>query len=165
MRNTIAHTAEWILLGIITILFCYTAYKSYQLKQKVETVYITDTVRLSDTITQFQPYDVHHYRTDTAYLPVIEEKLDTILKIDSVLVEVPISIYKYDSIMEDSAHTTRIHAVIQGFAVSLDTLSVNTEIHQQEPKKQPWYGNIGVGVGLMYGTGGAGVGIGLMYRL
>lgn len=166
MKNNITHTAEWILLGIITILFCYTAYKSYQLKQKVETV-LTDTIYITDsicdTITQMQPYDIYHYRTDTAYLPLIETMLDTVT--DSVFVEVPISMYRYDTTITDSNYTTRIQAVVEGFAVSLDTLSIHTQIMRQEailvPKQRRW----GIGAGLMYGTGGFGLGVGIMYKL
>lgn len=165
MKYTITHTAEWVLLAIIGILFCYTAYKSYQIKQKVEYITVQDTIKICDTISNWVPYDVHHYRTDTAYLPIIEEKFDTILKTDSVLVAVPLDIYKFDSVIQDSTHTNRIQAVVSGFSVSLDTLSVQTEIYPQKAKKEPWYRNIGVGIGLMYGTGGAGVGVGLMYRL
>ena len=164
MKHTIiTHTAEWILLGIITILFCYTAYKSYQLKQKVEYITTTDTITVTDTITHLQPYDIHHYRTDTAYLPVIDTLLDTVT--DSVFVELPISIYRYDTTVTDSNYTTRIQAVVEGFAVSLDTLSIHTQITRQEaillPKQRRW----GIGAGLMYGTGGFGLGVGVFYKL
>lgn len=155
MKNIITHTAEWVLLGIITVLLVFTMYKSYQLKQKVETIYVTDTVRLSDTITQLQPYDVHHYRTDTAYLPIIDTVLDTVT--DSVFVKVPISIYRYDTTITDTNYTTNLKAVVSGFNVSLDTLSIHTKILQEKAipvaKQRRFVPAVGVG----YGTGGFGV--------
>lgn len=163
MKYIITHTAEWVLFGIITILFCYTAYKSYQLKQKVEYITTTDTITVTDTITQMQPYDVHHYRTDTAYLPVIDTLLDTVT--DSVFVEVPISMYRYDTTITDTNYATRIQAVVEGFAVGLDTLSIHTKILQEKvipvPKQRRW----GLGVGLMYGKSGFGLGVGVFYKL
>lgn len=124
---------------------------------------ITDTITVSDTITQWQPYDVHHYRTDTVYLPVIDTLLDTVT--DSVFVEVPISIYHYDTTIADTTHTTRIQADISGFNVSLEQLTTTTKIMPQRVKKQPWYTNIGIGAGVMYGTGGWGVGCGIMFKI
>ena len=78
MKYTITHVAEWVLLAILAILCIYTAYKSYQIKEKVEYITVQDTIKICDTITEWKPYDVYHYRTDTAYLPIIDEKFDTI---------------------------------------------------------------------------------------
>lgn len=165
MKYTITHIAEWILIAIIMVLFAFTIWKTYQIKEKVEYITTTDTITVTDSITNWVPYNVYHYRTDTAYLPIIKEKLDTILKIDSVSVQVPLDVYKFDSIIKDSLHTTHVEATVSGFNVEMQQLSIETKITPQEPKKEPWYKNIGVGVGLMYGTGGAGVGVGLMYKL
>lgn len=165
MKYTITHVAEWVLLAIIGILFCYTAYKSYQIKEKVEYITTTDTIKICDTISNWVPYDVHHYRTDTAYLPIIKEKFDTILKIDSVLVQVPIHIYKFDSVIQDSTHTSRIQAVVSGFSVSLDTLSIQTEIYPQKAKKEPWYSHIVPAAGIGYGSGGVGVFVGVGLKI
>lgn len=163
MKYTITHTAEWVLLAIITVLLCYTAWKSYTIKEKVEYITKTDTIQITDTITNWQPYDVHHYRTDTAYLPVIDTILDTVT--DSVFVEVPVSMYRYDTTIVDSNYETSLKAVVSGYSVSLDTLSIHTEITKQEailvPKQRRW----GVGAGLMYGTGGIGIGVGIFYKL
>lgn len=163
MKYTITHTAEWILLAIITVLLCYTAWKSYTIKEKVEYITKTDTIQITDTITNWQPYDVHHYRTDTAYLPVIDTILDTVT--DSVFVEVPVSMYRYDTTIVDSNYETSLKAVVSGFGVTMDSLYLNTKIMQQEailvPKQRRW----GVGAGLMYGTGGIGIGVGIFYKL
>jgi len=165
MKNTITHAVEWILIGIILVLFSFTIWKTYQIKEKVEYITTTDTIHITDSITQWKPYDVYHYKYDTAYLPVVDTINDTIIKLDSILVQVSLDVYKFDSIIKDSLHTTHVEATVSGFNVEMQELSIETKITPQEPKKEPWYKNIGVGVGLMYGTGGAGVGVGLMYKL
>lgn len=126
----------------------------------VETVTVTDTIRLTDTITHWQPYDVHHYRTDTAYLPVIDTLLDTVT--DTVLVEIPIEIYHYDTIIKDINYTTHLNAILSGFHTSIDTLTVHTEIMPQQPQKKI---RVVPAIGVGYGTGGWGVfgGVGISY--
>ena len=156
---------EYILIAILALLCIYTAYKAYTLKGKVEYITVTDTITMTDTITDWQPYDVYHYRTDTAYLPVIDTILDTVT--DTVLVEIPIEIYRYDTIIKDTNYTTHLNAILTGYNVNFDSVILNTNIHYEQPipLKNKWYNNFGVGVGLMYGTGGFGVGVGLMYKL
>ena len=154
----------YILIGILAVLCIFTAWKAYTVKEKVEYVTIQDTIKICDTITNWVPYDVYHYRTDTAYLPIIDEKFDTILKIDSILVQVPISIYKYDSVIRYSTHVTHVAATVSGFDVNMEELSVDTKIMPQEAKK-PWYHNIVPAVGVGYGTSGFGIFAGVGYKL
>lgn len=156
---------EYILIAILALLCIYTAYKSYTLKDKVEYITTTDTIQLTDTITDWQPYDIYHYRTDTAYLPVIDTILDTIVKTDSILVEVPIYRYIYDTIIKDTNYETHLNAILSGFNTSIDTLTIHTEIMPQQPKKAPWYSNICPCVGVGFGTGGAGVFVGVGYKI
>ena len=159
-------TVEYILITILALLCIYTAYKTYTLKGKVEYITVTDTIQLSDTITQWQPYDIYHYRTDTAYLPIIDTVLDIVTVTDTVLVQIPIDMYCYDTLITDTNYTTQIEAKISGFKVSLDTLSIHTEIIPQEPKKAPWYTNFCPAVGIGYGTGGQiGVFAGVGYKI
>ena len=165
MKNTITHTAEWILLAILAILCIYTAYKSYQIKEKVRYITTTDTIHITDSITQWQPYDVYHYKYDTAYLPVVDTINDTIIKLDSILIQLPLDIYKFDSIIKDSTHTTHVEATVSGFNVEMQQLSIETKIMPQEPKKEPWYHNIVPAVGVGYGTSGFGIFAGVGYKL
>lgn len=163
MKNTITHTAEWVLLGIITILFCYTAYKSYQVKQKVEYITTTDTITLTDTITNWQYDTVYfsHYDTiNTTDVVIINDTVN-----DTTYIQLPIYTYQYDTIIADTNYTTSLKAVVSGFNVTMDSLYLNTEIMRQEailvPKQRRW----GIGAGLMYGTGGVGIGVGIFYKL
>lgn len=165
MKYTITHIAEWVLFGIIIILFCYTAYKSYQVKQKVEYI-TTDTVKICDTITNMDYDTIYFSHFDTVQLPAIVIN-DTLLKIDSVFVQIPIETIVYDTVIKDTAHITHLRAQISGFGTTLDTLTIDTEIMPQKailPRKK-WYDNFGIGAGVMYGTGGFGLGVGIMYKL
>lgn len=164
MKYTITHIAEWILIGIILVLFAFTIWKTYQIKEKVEYINTRDTITLYDSIINWQPYDIYHYRTDTAYLTLVDTQYWT--KSDTVLVQVPIDIYKFDSILKDSLHTTHVEATVSGFQVNMEQLSISTEITPQEPKKQPWYKNICPAAGVGVGTSGQiGLFLGVGYKL
>jgi hypothetical protein len=165
MKYTITHTAEWILLAIITLLLIFTAWKSYQLKGKIETITVTDTLTIQDTITNWSYDTLYFNRYDTIKLPVVDTINDTIIKIDSILVQIPINTYVYDTTITDSLYRTSLRAVTSGFAVTMDSLYLNTEIMPQKVKKQPWYGNIVPAVGVGFGTGGFGVFAGVGYKL
>lgn len=162
-KNT---TFEIILTVILGILCIYTAYKAYTIKDKVEYITVTDTLKICDTITEFQPDTIYFSHFDTVQLPAVVIN-DTLLKIDSVFVQIPIETTVYDTIIKDTAHITHLRAQISGFGTTLDTLTIDTEIMPQKaflpPKK--WYDNFGIGAGIMYGTGGFGLGVGIMYKL
>ena len=166
MKDILKHFAIGLVIGLIIsglMLWSYNVGKKHS-TNTVET--ITDTIQINDTITQWQPYDVHHYRTDTAYLPVIDTLLDTVT--DTVLVEVPISIYSYDTTITDSTYRTVLRAVVSGFQTSVDSVYLSTEIIKQEPKIAPkkWYQHLCPAVGIGFGTGGQiGVFGGIGYEL
>ena len=165
MKYTITHVAEWILLAILAILCIYTAYKSYQIKEKVEYITIQDTIRLNDTIVDMEYDTCYLWKKDTVKLPVVINDTTTLIKIDSILVEVPKYKYYYDTILKDTAYSTRFSAVIEGFDVNLDSVYLNTIIAPQKAKKEPWYRNICPAVGVGYGTSGFGIFAGVGYKL
>lgn len=120
-----------------------------------------DTLTVHDTITRETPVFVDRYllRTDTVKLAVH----DTTLRVDSVLVDVPIErrIYQEDSLYR---------AVVSGYRPSLDSLMVyrtTTEITKfvAVPQKKRW----GIGVHAGYGFSRQGispyVGVGVSYNL
>ena len=120
-----------------------------------------DTLTVHDTITLEKPVFVDRYllRTDTVKLAVH----DTTLRVDSVLVDVPIErrIYQEDSLYR---------AVVSGYRPSLDSLMVyrtTTEITKfvAVPQKKRW----GIGVHAGYGFSRQGispyVGVGVSYNL
>lgn len=120
-----------------------------------------DTLVVRDTIMRDRPVFVDRYlvRTDTVKLAVH----DTTLRVDSVLVDVPIERRIYE---EDSLY----RAVVSGYRPSLDSLLVyrtTTEITKfvPVPVKKRW----GVGIQAGYGFGRQGispyVGVGISYNL
>lgn len=163
MKNIITHTAEWVLLAIITVLLLFTAYKTYTLKDKVEYITKTDTVTLTDTITNWQCDTMYFNRYDTINTTDIVIINDTVN--DTTYIQLPLYTYVFDTTITDTNYTSDFKAVVSGFNVSLDTLSIHTKILQEKvipvPKQRRW----GLGVGLMYGTGGFGIGAGVMYQL
>lgn len=156
---------EYILIGILAVLCIFTAWKAYTVKQKVEYITIQDTIRLNDTIVDMEYDTCYLWKKDTVKLPVVINDTTTLIKIDSILVEVPKYKYYYDTILKDTAYSTRFSAVIEGFDVSLDSVYLNTIIAQQKVKKEPWYRNICPAVGVGYGTSGFGIFAGVGYKL
>lgn len=163
MKNTITHTAEWILLAIITVLLCYTAWKSYTLKDKIEYITVTDTVKICDTITNMAYDTVYfsHYDTiNTTNVVIINDTIN-----DTTYIQLPIYTYIFDTVIQDTNYRTSLRAVTSGFNVTMDSLYLNTEIMPQRVKKQPWYTNLCPAVGVGFGTGGFGVFAGVGYKL
>lgn len=120
-----------------------------------------DTLIVRDTIMRDRPVFVDRYlvRTDTVKLALH----DTTLRVDSVLVDVPIERRIYE---EDSLY----RAVVSGYRPSLDSLLVyrtTTEITKfvPVPVKKRW----GVGIQAGYGFSRQGispyVGVGISYNL
>lgn len=156
---------KYLLCGIILSAMLVAGYYIGTRKATTHTEYVTDTLTICDTITDLAYDTVYFSHFDSVYLPVVIN--DTILQLDSVMVQVPISTTIYDTTIQDTVHTTHIRAHISGFATSLDSLTTTTIITHQEPKIPPkkWYDNFGIGAGIMYGTGGFGLGVGIMYKL
>ena len=130
---------------------------------------IIDTV--TDTITDWQYDTVFRVDTRVVKLPIHDTTTvtDSLWLTDSVLVEVPISRYRYDTILKDTHSTTRLTASLSGYEVRVDTLAVTTTI---EPiiinESLPWQRRIrpsvGVGVGAnLRGEATAGVFVGIGY--
>lgn len=157
---------DYILFGLVLIGLAFIAYKAYTIKNKVEYITVTDTITITDTITDLAYDTVYFSHFDTVQLPAVVIN-DTLIQVDSVYVQIPISTYQYDTTITDTNYKTQLKAVLSGFGVSVDTLCLSTEITRQQSiqNKEKWYNNLGVGVGVMYGTGGFGVGAGLMYKL
>ena len=147
------------------VLFLFTAYKTYQIKEKVEYITVTDTIKLNDTIVDMEYDTCYLWKKDTVKLPVVINDTTTLVKIDSIYVEIPKYKYYYDTIIKDTAYSTRFSAVIEGFDVNLDSVYLNTIIVPQKAKKQAWYNNIVPAIGLGYGTGGFGIFAGVGYKL
>ena len=130
---------------------------------------VTDTV--TDTIIDWQYDTVYRVDTRVVKLPVHDttRMTDSLWLTDSVLVEVPISLYHYDTTLTDTHSTTRLTASLSGYEVRFDTLAVTTTIEPIIIKETlPWRKRIrpsvGVGIGTnLKGEATAGVYFGIGY--
>ena len=130
------------------------------------TEYITDTIEVRDTITELKPQYIKLDHYDTVKLPVVDYRYDTVVKLDSVYIQVPISNFIYDTVIKDTDYTTSLKAQISGFLVNVDSIFINTKIMHQELKKEPkWYQRLCPAAGVGYGTSGFGFFVGIGYKL
>ena len=147
--------AIFLLVVMYLLLFFLVKNRQSQVIQdKPEPVIITDTITnvLYDTVF----FD--HF--ETVKLPVVDTTVnfiaDTVTRVDSVFVEVPISKYKFDTIV--FTDTTQLNLSIRnsGYAVKLDTLFYSftyrpTKINKT--KKIHWFIGPSLGIGYDFKTG------------
>ena len=161
MKDILKHFVIGLVIGSIISGLMVWSYNAG--KRHCTVVTDTDTVVINDTITNMAYDTVYfsHYDTiNTTDVVIINDTIN-----DTTYIQLPIYTTVYDTTIKDFNYETSLKAVVSGFGVTMDSLYLNTKITPQEPKKQPWYDRLGVGVGLMYGTGGWGLGVGLMYKL
>ena len=152
-------------LILLVVLLSVKSMKCYQKAQdKPEPVIITDTITnvLYDTVF------IDHF--ETVKLPIADTAVyyiaDTVTRVDSVFVEVPISKYKFDTIV--FTDTTQLNLSIQnsGYAVKLDTLSYLFTYRPTKTKKIHWFIGPSLGIGYDFTTGKLvpTIGIGLIIK-
>ena len=161
----------FVLIVIIVLLFTTLAIvvTNHRVKPKqpeTKTIVITDTISkvIYDTIY------IDHYKT--VKLPTTDTLYIDSVKIDSIFVEVPISVYKLDTVFQTDTTRLDLHIINSGFSVTLDTLSYKFTYQPTPPvikKKRHRFGIfVGPAVGVSYDwtTGkvlpsvGVGIGIG-----
>ena len=156
-------TAKDFFRGFIPVLVIAVLIGFLTAPRKQKPIYITDTI--TDTITHWQHDTVFHVDIKVVKLPVHDTTTltDSLLLTDSVLVEVPISRYRYDTTLTDTHSTTHLTASLSGYEVRIDTLTVATTVQPVIIKEPlPWHRrfrpSIGIGVGPNF-KGGATAGI------
>ena len=110
-------------------------------------------VILTDTITNvlYDTIFIEHF--ETVKLPVVDTVIiiNDSLRIDSVFVEVPISVYKFDSTFTTDTTCLNIRIQNSGFNVTLDTLFYNFKYTPRPPKtlffKEHFKFGAGIGTG------------------
>ena len=110
-------------------------------------------VVITDTITNVVYDTVYLERYKTVKLQVVDTLIIDSVRIDSVFVEVPISIYKFDTTFCND--TTRLDLFIQnkGFDVKLDSLSYNFKYTPRPPKTNFFKEHFKFGAGVSTGFG------------
>ena len=114
------------------------------------------TIIVSDTLTNIV-YDtvyLEHYKT--VKLPITDTLYIDSVKIDSVFVEIPISVYKLDTTFCTDSTNLNIHIQNSGFDVKLDSLYYRLEykpVPPVVPKKNYFRDHFRFGVGVSAGYG------------
>ena len=175
MTNDKLKQIIFILVATIVILFTTLAIVITTHRTKKQPVPQPQTIVITDTISKVVFDTVYIDRFVTKKLQLTDTLIIDSVRIDSILVEVPISTYKLDTVFQTD--TTRLDLFIQnsGFDVKLDSLYYRlqyTPTPIKLPKKKHRFGfYIGpaVGVGYDYKTGrilpSVGVGIGIGWSL
>ena len=169
MNNDKLKQIIFILIVIIVLLFTTLAIvvTNHRTKQPE-----TKTIVITDTLTNIVYDTVYLERYKTVKLPITDTLYIDSVKIDSIFVEVPISVYKLDTTFTTDTTNLNIRIQNSGYDVKLDTLYYRLEYRQAPPvikKKRHRFGfYVGPAVGISYDykTGktlpsvGIGVGIG-----
>ena len=170
MNNDKLKQIIFILVVTIVLLFTTLAIviTNHRTKQPVPT---TKTIIITDTLTNIVYDTVYLERYKTVKLQLTDTLYIDSVKIDSVFVQVPISVYKLDTTFTTDTTNLNIRIQNSGYDVKLDTLYYRLE-YRQAPvikKKRHRFGfYIGPAVGVGYDylnnkpvpTVGIGVGIG-----
>lgn len=137
-----------IFTTIIAVLIGIIIFQHHKLRERT-TEYVTDTiiVTLTDTITLEKPTLIKKevVRHDTLTL------IDTTILTDTINLPVPISKYVLDTIITTDSSETHLKAFLEGFSVSMDSLSIHYEKTLKTPcltnKTRSWHWGYGIALG------------------
>ena len=164
MKETVK-TVVIIILVLLVVFLSIKTEKCYQeARKQPKTVYLTDTITnvLYDTVFLVE------YKT--VKLPVVDSTVyyitDTVKRVDSVFVEVPISVYRFDTTFTSDTTSLSIHIQNSGYEVTLDSLSYYFEYTPRLQKKTHWFIGPSLGIGYDFTTGKLvpTIGIGLIIK-
>ena len=152
MKKETVKTFVIIILVLLVVLLSVTSMKCYQeARKQPKTIYLTDTITnvLYDTIF------IDHF--EKVKLPITDTTVyyltDTVTRVDSIEVEVPISIYKFDTTFLTDTTSLNIRIQNSGYAVTLDTLSYNFKYTPRPPKTNFFKEHFKFGAGVSTGFG------------
>lgn len=172
MNNDKLKQIIFILVVTIVLLFTTLAIVVTTHLTRKQPVPTTKTIIITDTISKvvYDTIYIDHYKT--VKLPVKDTLYIDSLKIDSIFVEVPISVFKLDTTFTTDTTNLNIRIQNSGYSVTLDTLSYKFTYQPTPPvikKKRHRFGFFvgpAVGISYDYKTGktlpsvGIGIGIG-----
>ena len=155
-----------VVLVLLLVLLSVKSMKYYQKSQeKPETVYLTDTI----TNVVYDTLFIDHF--EKVKLPVVDTLtiINDSIRIDSVFVEVPISVYRFDTTFFTDTTVFNLSIQNSGFNVTLDSLFYSftyrpTKINKT--KKIHWFIGPSIGLGYDFTTGKfiPTIGIGLIIK-
>ena len=157
-----------LILAVIYLLLFFLV--NTNKKSQVTTEKQSQPIILTDTIVNVKWDTVYLERYKTVKLPVVDSTVyyitDTVVRLDSIEVEVPISKYSVDTTF--STDTTQLNLSIRnsGFNVTLDTLSYSFTYKPTKTKKTHWFIGPSLGIGYDFTSGKLipTIGIGLIIK-
>ena len=153
MTNNKLKQIIFILVATIVILFTTLAIvvTNHRTKQPEP-----NTIIISDTLTNIVYDTVYLERYKTVKFPTTDTLIKDSIRIDSVLVEVPISVYKLDTVFQTDTTRLDLHIINSGFEVKLDSLYYRLEykpVPPVVPKKNYFRDHFRFGLGVSAGYG------------
>ena len=139
-----------VILVLLVVLLSIKNEKCYQeAKKQPKTVYLTDTI----TNVVYDTLFIDHF--EIVKLPVVDTLtiINDSIRIDSVFVEVPISIYKFDTTFTTDTTVFNLSIQNSGFNVTLDSLSYHFEYTPTLQKTNFFKEHFKFGAGVSTGFG------------
>ena len=158
-----------LILTVIYLLLFFLV-KTNRQSQVIQEKPETKTIIVTDTLTQVM-YDtifIDHF--ETVKLQVVDTIVVDSLRIDSVFVELPISVYKFDSTFTTDTTSLNIRIQNSGYAVTLDSLFFEFKYTPTHQKTNFFKEHFKFGAGVSTGFGVFSkkpdifVGVGLYYK-
>ena len=153
MTNDKLKKIIFILVATVVILFTTLAIviTTHRTRKQPE----PKTLIVSDTITNVIYDTVFIKEYKTAKLPVTDTLYRDSVKIDSIFVEVPISLFKLDTVFQTDSTRLDLHIQNSGYDVKLDSLYYKFEYRPTPvvPKKNYFKDHFRFGVGVSAGYG------------
>ena len=158
MTNDKLKQIIFILVATVVLLFTTLAIILTNHRTRKQPVPTTKTIIVTDTLTNIVYDTVYLERYKTVKFPVKDTLYIDSVKIDSIFVEVPISVYQLDTVFKTD--TTRLNLFVQnsGYEVKLDSLFYKFEYSPTPspiklPKKNYFREHFRFGVGVSAGYG------------
>ena len=148
---------KYLIITLITTIFILITtlaivVTNHRVKPKPE----QKTIIVTDTLTQVVYDTVYIKEYKTVKLPTTDTLIKDSIIIDSVFVQVPISVYKLDTVFQTDTTNLNIRIQNSGYDVKLDTLYYRLEYRQAPPvvpKKNYFRDHFRFGIGVSAGYG------------
>ena len=148
MKKETVKTFVILVLVLLVVLLSIKTEKCYQeARKQSQPVIVTDT--LTNVVYDTLFFD--HF--ETVKLQVVDTIVVDSLRIDSVFVEVPISVYRFDSTFTTDTTSLNIRIQNSGYAVKLDSLSYHFEYTPTKTKTNFFKDHFRFGAGVSTGYG------------
>ena len=147
MRDIVKSIVILTVIYLLLFFLVKTNRQSQVIQEKPETVYLTDTI----TNVVYDTLFFDHF--ETVKLQVVDTIVVDSLRIDSVFVEVPISVYKFDSTFTTDTTSLNIRIQNSGYAVKLDSLYYHFEYTPTKTKTNFFKDHFRFGAGVSTGFG------------